>query len=72
MAAKFGPAGNSDSFFEKGYKHALEVPAYLTEMGLDAFEYQCGRGVNIGAEKALQFGRAAKAAGITLSLHAPY
>lgn len=72
MAAKFGPAGNSNSFFEKGYKHTLDVPAYLTEMGLDAFEYQCGRGVNIGAEKAAQFGRAAKAAGITLSLHAPY
>ena len=72
MAAKFGPAGNSVSFFEKGYKHALDVPAYLTEMGLDAFEYQCGRGVNIGIDKAVAFGKAAAAAGITLSLHAPY
>ena len=72
MAAKFGPAGNSNSFFEKGYKHALDVPKYLNEMGLDAFEYQCGRGVNIGEEKAGLFGKAARAAGITLSLHAPY
>lgn len=72
MAAKFGPAGNSNSFFEKGYKHALDVPKYLTEMELDAFEYQCGRGVNIGVEKAAAFGKAAKDAGITLSLHAPY
>ena len=72
MSAKFGPAGNSNSFFDKGYKHALDVPEYLTEMGLDAFEYQCGRGVNIGSEKAAALGEAAKAAGITLSLHAPY
>lgn len=72
MAAKFGPAGNSNSFFEKGYKHALDVPKYLTEMGLNAFEYQCGRGVNIGLAKAALLGKAAKDAGITLSLHAPY
>ena len=72
MSAKFGPAGNSNSFFEKGYKHALDVPRYLNEMGLNAFEYQCGRGVNIGTEKAAMFGKAAKEAGITLSLHAPY
>ena len=72
MAAKFGPAGNSNSFFEKGYKHALDVPNYLTEMGLNAFEYQCGRGVNIGLDKATLLGKASKEAGITLSLHAPY
>ena len=72
MAAKFGPAGNSNSFFEKGYKHALDVPEYLTEMGLDAFEYQCGRGVNIGEEKAAKLGDLTKKSGITLSLHAPY
>lgn len=72
MAAKFGPAGNSDSFYAKGYKGSLEVPKYITEMGLDAFEYQCGRGVNIGEEKAQQLGELARQAGITLSLHAPY
>ncbi|MBR7072359.1 MAG: TIM barrel protein [Eubacterium sp.] len=72
MSVKFGPAGNSKSFFEKGYKHALDVPDYLNEMGLDAFEYQCGRGVNIGEEKARQLGEKAAKSGITLSLHAPY
>lgn len=72
MSAIFGPAGNSNSFFEKGYKHALDVPRYLNEMGLNAFEYQCGRGVNIGTEKAAMFGKAARDAGITLSIHAPY
>ena len=72
MSAIFGPAGNSNSFFEKGYKGTLDVPVYLKEMGLNAFEYQCGRGVNIGQDKATEFGKKAKDYGITLSLHAPY
>jgi len=72
MAAKFGPAGNSESFTLMGYKHSLQVPEYLVKMGLDHFEYQCGRGVNIGEDKAVAFGEKAKENGISLSLHAPY
>ncbi len=72
MAAKFGPAGNSISFTAMGYKGSLQVPEYIEKMGLDAFEYQCGRGVNIGIEKAKELGILAKDKGITLSLHAPY
>ena len=72
MSAKFGPAGNSLSFSKMGYKHSLQVPEYIEKLGLDAFEYQCGRGVNIGLEKAEQLGALAKEKNITLSLHAPY
>ncbi len=72
MAAKFGPAGNSESFKAMGYKHSLQVPEYIVKMGLDCFEYQCGRGVNIGLDKAKQLGDVAKEKGISLSLHAPY
>ena len=72
MSAKFGPAGNSESFSAMGYKSSLQVPQYIEQMGLDVFEYQCGRGVNIGAEKAAQLGVLAKEKGIGLSLHAPY
>lgn len=72
MSAKFGPAGTSDSFKAMGYKHSLQVPEYVEKMGLDCFEYQCGRGVNIGLDKAALLGQAAKKKGITLSLHAPY
>lgn len=53
---KFGPAGNAESFAKMGYKNSLDVPDYIVEMGLDCYEYQCGRGVNIGEEKALPFG----------------
>lgn len=72
MSAKFGPAGNSESFAAKGYKSSLQVPSYIEEMGLDAYEYQCGRGVNIGIEKSTELGKLAKEKGILLSLHAPY
>lgn len=72
MAALFGPAGNSESFTKMGYKHSLDVPEYLVRMGLEAFEYQCGRGVNIGLDKAAALGKAADDKNIRLSLHAPY
>ena len=72
MAAKFGPAGTGDDFKAKGFKSSLQVPSYLVNMGLDHFEYQCGRGVNIGLDKAAELGKIAKENGITISLHAPY
>lgn len=72
MSAIFGPAGNSESFSKMGYKSSLQVPEYIVKMGLDCFEYQCGRGVNIGTEKAKELGAKAQNAGISLSLHAPY
>ncbi len=70
--AKFGPAGTGDSFKEQGYKTSLQVPGYLQNMGLTWFEYQCGRGVNIGEDKAVALGEKAKEHGIGISLHAPY
>lgn len=72
MKTRFGPAGNSDSFTAKGYKKSAQVPQYLQEFGLSAFEYQCGRGVRLTAETAEPLCRAAAEADIALSLHAPY
>lgn len=69
MSAKFGPAGNSESF---PYKSSLDAPAWLAGLGLDLYEYQCGKGVNIGEETARKLGEKARQAGIELSLHAPY
>ena len=45
MGAHFGPAGNSLSFFEKGFKHSYEAPAYVKSMGLDAYEYSAGKAI---------------------------
>ena len=69
---KFGIAGATDKFYELGHKASLEVPAYLNSIGLDAFEYQCGRGVNISAALAEKLGAEAKMHRITLTIHSPY
>ena len=71
MSARFGPAGNSDSFNAK-YKSTVKAPGYLKEIGLDHYEYQCGRGVKVSDELASGLRKEAAENGITLSLHAPY
>ncbi len=69
--AKFGPAGNCDSY-SKTHKSSLDAPKWLADMGLDCYEYQCGKGVNIREQTAAALGVLAREAGISLSLHAPY
>lgn len=69
---RFGTAGESDSFAARGYKTSLDIPAYIAEVGLDAFEYQCGRGVRLGLEKAAKMGQMARERDIWFSVHAPY
>lgn len=71
MPAKFGPAGNSQEFSAK-YKTTLQVPGYLEKMGLDHYEYQCGRGVKLTDKTAFALRDKAKEHNISLSLHAPY
>ena len=68
----FGTAGTSESFRTQGYKTSAQAPEYTAKMGLDAFEYQCGRGVRLSAENAAAIRRAAREYGIAYSLHAPY
>ena len=68
----FGPAGLADSFKAKGYKKSIQVADYLSEFGLTAFEYQCGRGVKIGTEAAKDLGNVLADRNIQVSLHAPY
>ena len=72
MKIRFGTAGKSDSFETLGYKNTADIVDYLKHFNLNAFEYQCGRGVNIGLDKAEKLGALARDKGITLSLHAPY
>ena len=69
---KFGPAGSDDAFKKAGYKNSEDMPKYLNEMGLDAFEYQCGRGVRISEEKAQKIKDQAEKYNISLSVHSPY
>ena len=65
---RFGPAGNSASFTGK----TVDIPEYVVKMGLNAYEYQCGRGVRVNTAAVTELGRKAKEMDIALSLHAPY
>ncbi len=51
---------------------SADAPKWLKEIGLDCYEYQCGKGVHVGEATARKVGAAAAEQGISLSLHAPY
>lgn len=68
----FGTAGASDSFYSEGHKTSLEMPEWLMKRGLNAYEFQCSRGVNISEEMAARLGSLATRYGIKMSVHAPY
>ena len=69
---KFGPSGNSLSFYAEGYAHTEEAAHYVKERGLDCFEYSFGRGVRMTDAKARSIGEALAREGLELSVHAPY
>ena len=69
---RFGTAGNSDRFYDEGYKSTLQAPGWLEALGLDAYEYSFGRGVSVSPETAEKIGAKAAEHHITVSAHAPY
>lgn len=69
---KFGPSGNSLSFYDSGYKHTVEVPEYLKKFNLDCFEYSFGRGITMSRQTAVEIGNAFESADKEISVHAPY
>lgn len=69
---KFGPSGNSESFYAQGYAHTEQAAKFVKDMGLDCFEYSFGRGVRMSAQKARSIGEAFREQGVEISVHAPY
>lgn len=69
---RFGPSGNSESFYEQGYKSSVYMPAWLKSLGLNAYEYQCSKGVKISEKTARELGCQAEQYDVLLSIHAPY
>jgi deoxyribonuclease-4 len=72
MGIRFGPAGNSLSFYQQGYKSSVEAPGWLAKRGLSAYEYSCTKGVKIKEDTAARIGEEAYKNDIALSIHAPY
>ena len=70
--ATFGPGGNSDSFAAEGFKSTIQAPGWVKRRGLDAYEYEAGRGVAAGEDALRAIGAKAREHGILMSLHAPY
>lgn len=72
MSAQFGPSGNSQAFYNSGLKHTYQAPKWVSEMGLDAYEYSAGNGVMGSLETFAKIGAEAKKYGIAMSFHTPY
>lgn len=70
--ALFGPGGNSDSFRLAGYKSTLDAPAWLSGIGLDAYEYEAGNGLSASKDMLCAIGNEAKLYNIHMSYHTPY
>ena len=69
---RFGPAGSCDRSTAEKIKTTEKLIEWLAAQGLNAFEYQCGRGVMVKEPKGILLGKKAKERGIKLSIHAPY
>ncbi|MGB9679455.1 MAG: TIM barrel protein [Thermoanaerobacteraceae bacterium] len=72
LGIKFGPAGNSDLFYKQGYKNSVQMPEWLHNLGLDAYEYSFSRGIKIKEESAVLLKENAEKFNITITIHAPY
>ena len=69
---KFGPAGNSASFYAQGLSGTENTAGWLKPKNLDLFEYSFGRGINMGDVKAEKIRNAFLECDIEISAHAPY
>ena len=70
--ATFGPGGNSDAFKDAGKKSTVDAPQWISSIGLDAYEFEAGRGINAGEAALRAIGDKAREHGILMSFHAPY
>lgn len=70
--ASFGPGGNGDLFYAAGNKSTKDAPEWIKNFGLDAYEYEAGKGIMAGEAALRAIGDKAREHGILMSLHAPY
>lgn len=70
--AIFGPGGNSQAFYDAGFKATLQAPAFVKGLGLGAYEFEAGNGLKAGRETLEKIGEAARREGIEMSFHTPY
>ena len=69
---KFGPSGSCELFASQGYPRTIQEAKWLSDLGLDCFEYSFGRGVRITEKTATEIGEEFKKYNIEFSVPAPY
>jgi len=72
MKAYFGPGGNSEAFKAAGKKSTLEAPRWISEIGLDAYEYEAGNGIASTPAMLAAIGKEAREHNVKMSFHTPY
>ena len=70
--AFFGPGGNSDAFKAWGGKSTVDAPRFVSEIGLDAYEYEAGNGIASSPAMLAAIGNEAKKYNVKTSFHTPY
>ena len=70
MEISFGPGGNGESWGRR--KFPEQLPEYLSGLGLNGYEIECGRGVRLAEKTPALLPGLAKENGIYVTLHAPY
>ena len=69
---KFGPSGNDELYYAQGNKSTFGAGKWVSELGLNAYEYSFGRGIKLGSETATALGKEFAEYGVSVSVHAPY
>lgn len=69
---RFGPSGNSEKFYELGFKESWQAPKWLNSQGLSAYEYSFSLGRFLGEESSKKIADEAREYDIQISVHAPY
>ncbi len=70
--ATFGPGGNGELFYAEGGKSTIQAPGWVKRYGLDAYEFEAGRGIGAGEDTLRKIGEKAREHGVLMSLHTPY
>ena len=72
MSAYFGPGGNSEAFKLAGFSSTLDAPAWVSSIGLNAYEYEAGNGLSANPRLLSAIGAEAKMHNVKMSFHTPY
>lgn len=68
----FGPGGNCEAFAARYRSKTQMAPQWVVEHGLNAYEYEAGRGIGASPDTLVAIGREAARLGVQMSFHAPY